>query len=263
MIRKRRRTPDYEILLDIRNEDFVAPPRAAQRHWLLNRAVAEWAADLNHLHTQARDFVAGRERPPGVDLRAGDLDDQQIMEDWQIPVMQAMAGIAGNARGAVLEIGFGRGVAADFLQHAGVASHTVVECNEHIVARFEAWRAGYTARDIRLLQGRWQDLTERFETYDGILFHAYPLDEEEFIDEVVKTTTFAEHFFPHAAAHLAPGGVFTYLTNEADSLSRAHQRLLFRHFGRFCLTRVAPLTVPEDTADTLWGDSMVVIKAVK
>ncbi|NIP94473.1 MAG: class I SAM-dependent methyltransferase, partial [Akkermansiaceae bacterium] len=58
----------------------------------------------------------------------------------------------------------------------------------------------------------------------------YPLTEEEFVNYVAQSSTFAEHFFDTAAAHLRPGGVFTYLTNEIDSLSRAHQRALLKRF---------------------------------
>ena len=35
MTRKIRRTRDYEITLQIKNDDFIKPPRDAQRNWLL------------------------------------------------------------------------------------------------------------------------------------------------------------------------------------------------------------------------------------
>jgi hypothetical protein len=46
-------------------------------------------------------------------------------------------------------------------------------------------------------------------------------------------------------------------------LSRAHQRLLFRHFRGFTSTLVSPLDVPDDSRDDLWGDSMVVVRAIR
>jgi guanidinoacetate N-methyltransferase len=185
------------------------------------------------------------------------------MEDWQIPVMEAMADIVTAEHGDVLEIGFGRGVSATLIQQAGVRSHTIVECNDNVVARFRRWRASYPGREIRLIHGRWQDTLDMLEWYDGIFFHTYPLDEDEYAEQVVRSVTFAENFFPIAAEHLRQGGVFTYLTNEMDSFSRAHQRLVFRYFQEFALRRVAPLALPEDSRDDLWGDSIVVIKAVK
>jgi guanidinoacetate N-methyltransferase len=132
-----------------------------------------------------------------------------------------------------------------------------------VIERFHAWRQMHPDADIRLIEGRWQDCIERFEEYDGIFFHTYPLDEDEYAETVVRSITFAEPFFPVAAAHLRPGGMFTYLTNEADSLSRSHQRLLLRHFREFRMHVVGPLALPEDSRDDLWADTMVVAGAVK
>lgn len=267
MTRKIKRNRNFELVLEIGKADFIAPPRNAQRNWILNRAMSEWAEELEHLNEASRHIVAGRDPAPdietGRDWSQAILDDQQIMEDWQIPVMEAMAGAAAGTRGDVLEIGFGRGVSASFIQDIGVRTHTIVECNDAIVRRLEGWRQSYPGSDIRVLHGLWQDLREEFTQYDGIFFHAYPLTGEEFIDEVINTTTFAGSFFPVAAEHLRDGGVFTYLSNEADSISRMHQRLLLAHFSSFAMESVGPLAIPEDTLDSLWGTSMVVIRAFK
>lgn len=263
MTRRFRRTVDFDVALQVHNDAFIRPPREAQRNWLLNRALAELVEDLTHLHETAQTYVPGAANPTFSDRTQATLSDHEIMEDWQIPVMAAMARVVTETHGDVLEIGFGRGIASDLIQANGVRSHTVVECNDSVVARYEAWRAGYAERDIRLIHSKWQDATNRLEQYDGIFFHTYPLDEEEFVEYVAKSVTFAAHFFPTAAAHLRAGGAFSYLTNEVDSLSRAHQRLLLQHFRSFSLERVEALNVPPDSQDQLWGDSMVVVKAVK
>ena len=88
------------------------------------------------------------------------------------------------------------------------------------------------------------------------------MNEQEFAEYVLKGVTFAEHAFAAMASHLRGGGVFTYLTTEIDSLSRGHQRSLLRHFSSISM-HVERLQVPEDTQDTWWTDSMVVVKAVK
>ena len=229
----------------------------------------ELGQQLQHLDGVAEGFVAGREVAEFEDRGSAELGDQAIMEDWQQPVMAAMVeavtrgtGAAGSG-GDLLEIGFGRGVSSEMIQQAGVRSHTIVECNPHVVERYRHWRQTHADADIRLLQGRWQDLIGQFEQYDAVFFHTYPLDLDEHIDLAVNSITFAAHFFPTAAAHLRPGGVFTYLCNEADSLSRAHQRLLFEHFSRFTLGWVQGLQPPADTADALWVDSMLIVEAQK
>jgi guanidinoacetate N-methyltransferase len=263
MTRRIKRLKDFEMTLEITNDGFIGPPRPAQRNWLLNRAVNEFAADLGHLDELARRFVPGVEGNGLEERGHAALSDQEIMEDWQIPLMEAMAQIVSETRGHVLEVGFGRGVSAELLQQAGVKAHTIVECNPSVIERFHDWRGRYPDRDIRLVAGKWQEVVDQLELYDGIFFHTYPLNSEEYLQYVVRGVTFAEHFFPTAAAHLRPGGVFTYFTAEIDSFSRAHQRLVFDYFKEFTLRIVDHLPLPPNVNDSWWIDSMVVIRAVK
>jgi guanidinoacetate N-methyltransferase len=191
------------------------------------------------------------------------LTDRQLMEDWQIPLMKAMADIAAASHGDVLEIGFGRGISAGFIQDAGVGTHTIIECNPLVIDDFfRPWSGKYSDRKIRLLQGKWQDVIQYAERCDGILFHAYPLTLQEYVDHAVRDVTFAAHFFETASNLLRPNGAFTYLTHEIDSLSRAHQRSLLRHFSRIEL-RTLSLVLPPDSRDLWWADSMVVVRATK
>lgn len=265
MTRRTKRTPHFELSLEIREDTFLRPPRESQRNWLLNRLVKETSDELEHLDEIAKTFVPGRDNVAGLsDRTSGDLGDHEIMEDWQIPIMEAMASIVTGAHGDVLEVGFGRGIGSDFIQAKGVASHTIIECNPSVITRFESWQARQSpATEIRLVPGRWQDVIDSLSQFDGIFFHTYPLNESEFVQYVAQSSTFAEHFFCVAACHLRPNGVFTYLTNETDSLSRAHQRALFAHFRSISLSRVEDLDVPTDTADSMWSNSMVIVRAEK
>ena len=226
-------------------------------------SLKELADELEHLDHVAPDFVPGKGGVARSERAQADLDDDEIMEDWQVPLMRAMAEIVCRAGGDVLEIGYGRGIASSLIQEAGVSSHTVVECNDHIVERFRAWRKTLPERDIRLLHGLWQEKESEMGRYDGIFFHTYPLDEQDFVDQVVQSSTFAEHFFETAARHLKPAGVLTYLANEADSLSRGHQRRLFELFEVVTLRRIVGLDLPEDTRDSHWQSSMVIVEVRK
>lgn len=262
MTRKLRRHRAYEISLEIRDDAFIRPPHDAQRNWLLNRFLREAGEDLQALDAVARRFVPGGQRELPADMRTAKLSDDEIMEDWQLPLMEAMARVAARPGGDVLEIGFGRGVLSGLIQRSGVRSHTIVECNQHVLARFDRWREAFPDCDIRIVPGLWQDVMSSLGTFDAVFFHTYALDEDEAVELLSSSVTFAGSFFPVAAAHLRPGGVFTYLTNEIDSLGRAHQRLLFDHFSSLSLQRVA-LTLPPDVHDAWWADSMVAIAAVK
>lgn len=262
MTHRTKRHRHFEISLDIRSDEFIHTPRDSQRNWLLNRCLKEWGDELLALDRRARDFIAGGQPADMQDRRQALLDEQEIMEDWQIPVMQAMAAQLPVRNGDILEVGFGRGVASSLLQDEQPASHTIIECNQHVIEAFDRWKAGYPHSVIHLLAGLWQDLGDQLQQYDGIFFHTYPLDVEEYAEQVAAGVTFAGNFFPMARAHLRPGGAFTYLSNETDSLSRAHQRLLLEYFSSFSLTLVRDLDIPQDSRDAHWSDQMVVIKAV-
>ncbi|QEG01371.1 Plipastatin synthase subunit D [Stieleria maiorica] len=255
---------NIRLTLEWKDQNFISTPRKRQRKWLLDQTLRETAADLSSLNEIAERMVAGSDQPHVPrELSQERLSEQEIMEDWQTPLMKAMADWATESHGDVLEIGFGRGVAATMIQENGVRSHTIVEMNPHSIQdHFVPWRNRYADRDIRLVAGRWQDHLDHLRTYDSVFFHAFPMNESEFVKYVVDSVTFAEHFFPVASRLLRPGGVFTYLTTEIDSLSRRHQRSLLDHFAEIQL-RVQPLSIPAETKDAWWADSMVVVRAVK
>lgn len=256
----------FEVMIRFKDASFIAPPRASQRDWVLRQVLAEVGDDLEHLDRVAARFVRGsdpRFHDAYPDISAKRLEASEIVEDWQAPILREMARIAAERGGDVLEVGFGRGLAAGFIQEHRPRSHTVIEPNPYSIEEwYEPFRSRFKDREIRLLRGKWQDVGDELGEYDGILFHAFPLDEREFIAHVLESVTYAEHAFEPMARLLRPGGVFTYLTTEIDSLSRRHQRALFRSFREICAS-VLPISVPEDTRDAWWADTMMLVRAVK
>lgn len=262
-MRRLSRTADYQITLEITNDDFIATPKPSQRSRVVVTRLGELATELDQLHHAAQSFVAGGAPEEIVERSRARLSADHIMEDWQAPIMAAMARAVTHNQGDVLEIGFGRGVAAGFVQDHMPASHTLIECNPAVIEDFfSPWKASHPGRDIRMVEGLWEETLDGLARFDGILFHTYPLSSVEYIERVQKSVTFAAHFFEHAAAHLKPGGRFTYLTMEEDSLSRAHQRALLTHFASFTVSRIDGLAVPDDTRDAHWSHSMVLVEAV-
>jgi amino acid adenylation domain-containing protein len=269
-----RRHPEFEHFLRFADDEFIRPPNDNQRNWILHRALEEFADDLRHLHEVSKRFVTGSERPEmsdGWSQSEAEYDDsqlviqgQQVMQDWERPMMKAMAEIVCETRGDVVEVGFGMGISASAIQDNHPRSHTIIEFNENVIRRFETWRRQYPDSDIRLVRGKWQDAVAELETnrYDGVFFDTYSSDEDEYLNDVLNGITFAESFFPTAAALLRTGGVFSYYTNEIDSFSRRHQRLIFEHFDSFNLSVVRSMTPPDD-CNYWWADSMAVVKAIK
>lgn len=261
MTRRIKRNPNFEISLTIRNDDFIRPPTDGQRNSLLNRTIKEFADDVVELDRHAANFVAGAlDTGLSADRTQQELSDNEIMEDWQLPILQAMADSVCRSGGDILEVGFGRGISAAMIQEHTVRSHTIIECNDSVIDRFGVWQQNFADRRIDLVRGLWQDVIDSLGLFDGIFFHTYPLTEEEYMQYVHNSVTFAEHFFEPAAAHLRTGGAFCYFSNEIDSLSRAHQRALLKHFSSFSV-RVVDLEMPSDVKDTWWADSMAIVTA--
>lgn len=257
-----RRSNEFEISLIVNDDDFIRPPREMQRSAVINRAIKEFSTDLIALDNQTKKFVPGETVNEISDRTQATLSDQEIMEDWQIPVMKTMAKVVCDKGGDILELGFGRGVASDMIQAFDVKSHVIMECNEAVIERYHKWKGQFPEKNIRLVEGLWQDTIDSVGLFDGIFFHTYPLNEEEYMKYVNESITFAAHFFPSASEHLRPGGAFSYFSNEVDSLSREHQRELFKHFSSFHIEKV-DLKLPDDIKDTWWANTIVVVKAIK
>ena len=262
-MRKLKRTKDFEISLELCNETFIRPPRDSQRHWVLNRILAETVDSLVALNELVPSFVAGSDELLSMDREHVEMDDGEIMEDWQIPLMEEMAKEVAIRGKSILEVGFGRGVASDLIQSQEVSAHTIIDCNPSVLERCRVWRTKFPSQSIDIVEGRWEDEIGNLGLFDGIFFHTYPLSESEFVERVAQSSTFAEHFFSVASEHLNPGGVFTYMTNEIDSLGRGHQRALFKHFSGIKTRLQRGLNPPEDTRDALWGNQMVIVAAQK
>ena len=263
-MRKIKRSKAFEVVLTINDEHFIRPPKDAQRNAIVNRALKEFVGSLNILNAQAKHFVPGATSHSFKEDRSQKvLKEQEIMEDWQIPLMKEMAKTIAEDGGDILEIGFGRGISANMIMQYPIDSYTTIECNDDVVKMyFETFKNEHSDKDIKLVHGLWQDTIDSLTEFDGILFHTYPLNDDEYMQYVNGSITFAEHFFEHATKHLKQGGAFTYFSNEIDSLSREHQQLLLRHFSSFS-AKVIPLEMPNDVKDTWWANSILVIKAIK
>lgn len=270
-----RRFPQFEVQLKLKDEEFIDPPKEAQRNWLLRRALDEFTSDLKHLDVVSRRFVSGSARPrletvpwnahqATYDEHNLFIAGQQVMQDWELPLMDAMAKVVTESHGDILEAGFGMALSATCIQKYGVRSYTIMEANDEVVKRFHEWKKQFPGRDIRLLHGRWHDTHHQVpdESMDGVFFDTVPTFEDEYLREVIDNVVMAEDFFPVAARVLRPGGIFTWYTNEIDTLSRRHQRLIQKYFRSFEVTVCRPLYPPED-CHYWFADSMVVVKAVK
>lgn len=261
-ISRRKKNKQFELDLRIVDDEFIAPPSEQQRTSILNKLMAEFEENLRILDRNASDFVSAETETFLEDRTDVELTDDEIMEDWQMPLMEAMAETLCSVGDDILEIGFGRGVASGFIQDQKPANHTIVECNPKIFPRMNTWKEDYPDCEITFVEGLWQDVLDDLGKFDGVFFHTYPLNSDEYMKYVVGRSTFAEHFFEPASEHLNDGGAFVYMTNEVDSLSRGQQVALFRHFSTI-ETKIIDLKLNESVRDSWWSNQMAVVKATK
>jgi guanidinoacetate N-methyltransferase len=262
-MRRIRRSLTYEFTIDL-NYGFMGLPRRSQRSWYLGSILQQAAKELEHLSSISADFLAGADSVALHEYRTrGHLDDAEIIADWQVPVMAGMADIKCSSQGDILEIGFGRGLAAGFIPACGVRSHAIIECKGGVVDRFCARRAGHGSEDMRLAHGLWQGELPKPGQFDGIFLHTCPLSDAEFVEQGVKCPTLAEHFFARAARHLRPGGVLIYLTIEVDALRRGHQQVKLPQFSAHLLSMLERLEILAGALGSHWVKQMPIAAAPK
>ena len=95
--------------------------------------------------------------------------DNQVMMDWEAPIMEKSAEYVCQSKGDILEIGFGMGICSDYIQAQGVNSHTIVEIHPQIIERLKIWASGKS--NVTIFEGDWNDIS--LSTYDGIFLDTY------------------------------------------------------------------------------------------
>lgn len=158
-----------------------------------------------------------------------DIAGHEIMQRWETNYMKKLASIACQKGGRVLELGFGMGISAHFIQRykyvqssPKVNTHVIIEAHPEVCkyAR-KMFSKEIRVGQLRLLQGYWQEVTKKLkkESFDGILFDTYPLTEKE-----IHKNHF--YFFKEAYRLLKKGGVLTYYSDEAKKFSKEHIKKL-------------------------------------
>ncbi len=143
-----------------------------------------------------------------------------VMEDWETTYMEELAKVAASKGGIVLELGFGMGISANFIQKEKIKKHIIIEAN-HDVAKKARVFAKKAPHKTEVLEGFWEEMIEKIpdNSLNGILFDTYPLTEKELYQNHFT-------FFPFAYKKLKKGGVFTYYSDEIKKFGKVHLREL-------------------------------------
>jgi guanidinoacetate N-methyltransferase len=156
-----------------------------------------------------------------------------VMQRWETPYMAALARIAASAGGRVLEVGFGLGLSASFIQAHRVREHWIVEANREVFETAQRWAAS-SRGDIECIYGFWEAVVPGMPdaSFDGILFDPYPITLDQ-----LHTQRFA--FFAHAHRLLRPGGVFTHYSGEVEFTPQYQRKLRAAGFVDFDGAKIA------------------------
>jgi len=98
-------------------------------------------------------------------------NDREVMMDWEDPIMSASAAYVTEGGGDILEIGFGMGIASDYIQSHSISSHTIVENHPQIIERANAWASGKS--NVTIVAQNWYDVKDSLGKFDGIFYDTY------------------------------------------------------------------------------------------
>ena len=102
-----------------------------------------------------------------------DRDELYVMGDWEDPIMKAHAEITCRNGGHILEVGFGMGISANYIQEQDIESHTIIELNDEVYEKAVEWAKDKPNTEI--VSGDWKTL-ELDKKFDAIFFDAYVQD---------------------------------------------------------------------------------------
>ena len=95
----------------------------------------------------------------------------EVMMDWEDTIMSASAAYVCENRGDILEIGFGMGISATYIQSHTINSHTIIENHPDIITKAQAWAADKS--NVTIIEGSWFDIKDSLSTYDGLFYDTW------------------------------------------------------------------------------------------
>ena len=125
----------------------------------------------------------------------------EVMMDWEDPLMSASAAYVCQNGGDILEIGFGMGISADYIQSHSITSHTIIENHPDVIPRAQAWASGKS--NVTIITGSWYEVKSSLSTYDGLFYDTFGDDD-------------IEHFSSSLSSLVKSGGVATWWNNCTD-----------------------------------------------
>ena len=111
----------------------------------------------------------------------------EVMMDWEDNIMKASADYICENGGDILEIGFGMGISANYIQANDINSHTIIENHSQVIEKAKVW--AQDKPNVTIVEGDWYDVKDSLSTYDGIFYDTYGEDDwSKFAQELSSLT---------------------------------------------------------------------------
>ena len=95
----------------------------------------------------------------------------EVMMDWEDSLMSASAAYVCENGGDILEIGYGMGISAGYIQSHSISSHTIIENHPNIIPKALSWASGKS--NVNIITSSWYDVKDSLSTYDGIFYDTF------------------------------------------------------------------------------------------
>lgn len=112
-------------------------------------------------------------------------NNQYVMMDWEDILMSASAVYVCENGGDILEIGFGMGISANYIQSHIITSHTIVENHPDVIPKALEWASDKP--NVTIVEGNWYDKKDILSTYDGLFYDTYGDSEMEYFGSTLPT----------------------------------------------------------------------------
>ena len=100
---------------------------------------------------------------------------EEVMMSWEDSLMSASAAYVTENGGDILEIGFGMGISAGYIQSHSISSHTIVENHPEIISKAVQW--ANSKSNVTIISQSWYDVRNSIGRFDGIFYDTYGDDD--------------------------------------------------------------------------------------
>jgi len=128
------------------------------------------------------------------------LDDKEdaVMMSWETTLMKEHAKLICHNKGEVLNVGHGMGIVDTAIQENDPRMHTIIEAHPDVIKRMK--EKGWDKRpNVRIVEGRWQDVIHKVGPFDGIFYDTYAEDDQDL-----------KEFHSHLPRLLKDDGIYSF-----------------------------------------------------